>query len=352
MGALLKIDNFVEDKNVRDQYIDRTEVLEKVKSLSMLPDKKHMTVRAVADFYEVEYAVIGNMLTRYKKEFQTDGVHTLTSKDEAFNKLTKALPSKQFVVKLLPKRAVLRIGMLLRDSEVAVKVRDYLLKVEEISTVEQKRGVWTDADLITLNEIMKDEINKGNSKWGAIRTAAKVIKKNPHAIYQKYQNIKKKHGTLEKFIEENNLIYLNAQSKEVHEEISLVTESLVNEEQQNVVVGTFQTKMNKMLNDMKNISDLESTINELKLEVRDLKHQLEIKELELSANAEIITKKGKVISKYKKEKLALEASIKAIRKIVLNGARVSSAERQNALESETLGRKYTQEKSGIVELKS
>ncbi|MEK4427790.1 hypothetical protein MHB54_00875 [Paenibacillus sp. FSL M7-0802] len=352
MGALLKTDNFVEDKNVRDQYIDRTEVLEKVKSLSMLPDKKHMTVRAVADFYEVEYAVIGNMFTRYKKEFQTDGVHTLTSKDEAFNKLTKALPSKQFVVKLLPKRAVLRIGMLLRDSEVAVKVRDYLLKVEETSTIDQKRGVWTDADLITLNEIMKDETNKGNSKWGAIRKAAKVIKKNPHAIYQKYKNVNKKHGTLEKYIEGNNLIYLNKQSKESQEEVLLVTKSTAHEEQQqNIVVGTFQTKMNKMLNDMKNISDLESTIHDLKLEVRDLKHQLEIKEMELSANTESITKKDKMISKYKKEKLTLEASIKAIRKIVLNGVKVNSSEVQDTLESEASGRKFTQDKSGLIQLK-
>ncbi|MGV6935973.1 hypothetical protein ACWA2B_10705 [Paenibacillus sp. CMM36] len=233
----------------------------------------------------------------------------------------------------------------------AVKVRDYLLKVEEISTVEQKRGVWTDADLITLNEIMKDEINKGNSKWGAIRTAAKVINKNPHAIYQKHQSVTKKHGTLENYIEENNLIYLNKQSKEVHEEKSLITEPAANEGHQNVVVGTFQTKMNKMLNDMKNISDLESTINELKLEVRDLKHHLEIKELELSANAESITKKDKIISKYKKEKIALEASIKAIRKIVLNGVKVGSIEGQETLESETLGRKYTKDKNGLIELK-
>jgi hypothetical protein len=36
-----------------------------------------MTIRMVADFYEVDYAVLGNLLTRYKKEFEIDGVHTI-----------------------------------------------------------------------------------------------------------------------------------------------------------------------------------------------------------------------------------------------------------------------------------
>lgn len=75
------------------------------------------------------------MLNRHKKEFEDDGVHTLSSKDDAFRMMRKALPSKQFVVKLLTRRAGLRIGMLLRDSEVAAKVRTYLLNVEENAIV-------------------------------------------------------------------------------------------------------------------------------------------------------------------------------------------------------------------------
>ncbi|MGG1671595.1 hypothetical protein ACIFOE_13255 [Paenibacillus sp. NRS-1783] len=348
MGALLKLDDFVDNQITRDKYIDRTEVLEKVKSLSMLPDNKHMTVRATADFYEVEYKAIASILTRHKKELEHDGVSTITSKDEAFCKLKKALPDKQFVVKLLPKKAILRIGMLLRDSEVAVKVRNYLLKIEETSTEEQRGVAWNDADVLTLNRIFNEERSKGNSKMESIRIAAKAIKKNPHAVYQKYRNVTKKHGSLENYIATNNSVYFNKQSEEIYK--TEIQENNKREETP-IVVGAFQAKINRMIDNLKNVNDLEATVSQLKLELSNMKHQLEIKVLELEAKAVEVTKKDRIISKLKKDKLALDASVKAIRKIVLNGVKVNNTEETNSSEVEIMGRTYTRDKNGMIELK-
>lgn len=67
-------------KELREQYIDRVDVLEKVKSLIMLPDIELMTVAQVADFYEVDLDTIKRVYQRNKNEIDEDGVVNLTSK--------------------------------------------------------------------------------------------------------------------------------------------------------------------------------------------------------------------------------------------------------------------------------
>lgn len=143
-------------KELREQYIDRVDVLEKVKSLIMLPDVELMTVAQVADFYEVELDTIKRVYQRSKTEIDEDGVVNLTSKllkeqvvpldiinrtkayaEVEFNDGTKLiLPNRG--LKGFPKRAVLRIGMLLRDSKVAKEVRTQLLNTFEEAPVEAK----------------------------------------------------------------------------------------------------------------------------------------------------------------------------------------------------------------------
>ncbi|MGR6760391.1 MULTISPECIES: hypothetical protein [Paenibacillus] len=348
MGALLKLnaDNFVEDKNVRDQYINKTEVLQKVKLLSLLPDNQHMTVKAVAEYYEVEYQTIINVLNRHKSEFEKDGVKTINNKDEGYFKVKEALSAGQFIVKLVPRKAILRVGMLLRDSKIAIKIRDYLLRIEETSTEDHKRGVWTDNDIVTLNEIVNNEISKGNSKWGAIRIAAKTFNKNPQAVYQKFQYISKRHGSLENYININNLVYFDKKSEE------LLQAEIQENNHPDILGNNLNAEMSRFLESLNNTKELESKINQLKLETRDMKHKLEIKDLELEAKTTEVAKKDKIISKLKKDKLALEVSIKAIRKIVLNGVKASNNEETGITEAKTVGHTYTRDKGGMIELKN
>ena len=146
----------IEQKDLRQQYIDRIDVLEKVKALVMLTDVELMTVAQIADFYEVDIEAIQKTYQRNKIEITEDGVVNLNAKfvtghnvqlrnrtqmngkcEIEFNDGTKViLPNRG--TKAFSKRAILRIGMLLRDSEVAKEVRTQLLNTFENAPDELK----------------------------------------------------------------------------------------------------------------------------------------------------------------------------------------------------------------------
>lgn len=58
---------------MREQYIDRIEVLDKVKALMMLPDIQLATTEQVANFYEVDSKSILMILNRHSDELNSDG---------------------------------------------------------------------------------------------------------------------------------------------------------------------------------------------------------------------------------------------------------------------------------------
>ena len=149
---------FTEKKSVqlRNEYIGRTEVLDKVKKLFLIPELEVMTVKQVAEFYEVEVGVIKKCYQRNRVEIDDDGTIDITAKFlkgqnvplrnieqvngkchiETENGIKLVLPNRG--IKAFSKRAILRIGMLLRDSEVAKEVRTQLLNTFENSTNEVK----------------------------------------------------------------------------------------------------------------------------------------------------------------------------------------------------------------------
>lgn len=125
----------------RDALAARTDVLDKVAVLRTLPDNMHCTTPMVAEFYEVDVTVIRQVVSRNQDEFNCDGYETVTRADVS-DKLSLTwseleFPAKAHTAALFPRRAILRLGMLLRDSLVARRVRDYLLNVEEASPVRE-----------------------------------------------------------------------------------------------------------------------------------------------------------------------------------------------------------------------
>lgn len=62
------------EKELRNQYIGRVEVLEKVKELFLIPELEVMTVKQVAEFYEVDPHTITVCYQRNKVEVDEDGV--------------------------------------------------------------------------------------------------------------------------------------------------------------------------------------------------------------------------------------------------------------------------------------
>lgn len=138
----------VENKEAREKYITRTEVLDRVKELLLMPKLEMMTTQQVADYYEVDFGVIKKCYQRNKDEIEADGMRMVTPHAEELKgqivplEKTKAYQVFQLSddvsikipnrgIYMFPKRAILRIGMLLRDSAIAQEVRTQLLNTVE-----------------------------------------------------------------------------------------------------------------------------------------------------------------------------------------------------------------------------
>ncbi len=120
----------------RDRLAVNTGVLDKVGVLRMLPDNFNATTAMVAEFYEVPRETILTIVKRNRDELDDDGFEVV-ARSEVTSKLNVTpdelgMPRTAPSLSLFPRRAVLRVGMLLRDSAPARKVRDYLLDSESV----------------------------------------------------------------------------------------------------------------------------------------------------------------------------------------------------------------------------
>ncbi|GFG72721.1 phage antirepressor KilAC domain-containing protein [Mycobacterium botniense] len=158
----------------RDRLASRTDVLDKVGVLRTLPDDMHVTTDMVAAFYEVPAKTIQTVVLRNRDELDDDGLKVIgrAEFEETFNmKVTSSASS----FTLYPRRAVLRIGMLLRGSEVARKVRDYLINTEQAARDVDPRHVaamLTRADLARM--VLEAEAER-EAMAAALESAAPAI---------------------------------------------------------------------------------------------------------------------------------------------------------------------------------
>ncbi|MFF3820472.1 restriction endonuclease [Streptomyces bluensis] len=129
----------LESKALRSSVLDHTEVLDKVKALSLLPDGMHVTTAMVATYFEVAERAINSLLQRHRAELETNGLRVLRGAElqefKSFNlKLyPESYPQPRSSMALWPRRTVLNVAMLLRDSDVARQVRTYLLDMEYLA---------------------------------------------------------------------------------------------------------------------------------------------------------------------------------------------------------------------------
>lgn len=139
---------FVENKGTRDEFISRVDVLDRVGDLILLPNTEYATTEQVADYYGVSTETINTITLRNKEELESDGyslksksdvISFLNVQDEHLNQ-SRGKSTVSFVdgkeltipnrgLRLFTKRSILRVGMLLTDSEVAKEVRTMLLNV-------------------------------------------------------------------------------------------------------------------------------------------------------------------------------------------------------------------------------
>lgn len=149
-------DNVISDRNMRDKCVGHYEVLERVKSLLLLPGTELVSIEQVADYYEVTPEWIKELYGNNRDEIDSDGTEMLprnfyngsklkpTSVDKKQTFVTYTFENGQIVtinnrgLKAFSRRAVLRIGMLLQQSNIATRVRTALLDIEEKSSDEVK----------------------------------------------------------------------------------------------------------------------------------------------------------------------------------------------------------------------
>lgn len=198
----MKETQFIDDKILRDKSVEHYEVLEKVKELLLIPNAKWATQKQVAEYYEVGEKAIETIYSRHKDELESDGV-SLKSYKEFLNIQNEGLEISYVVgktiftfangneltvpnrgLKVFPRRAILRVGMLLRDSEVAKEVRTQLLNIEENTSTEIKTEDIEEEQKLMLSVGMA--VASGDANAVAIASANLVAFKNRHI--EKLQN--------------------------------------------------------------------------------------------------------------------------------------------------------------------
>lgn len=193
---------FIDDKVLRDKSVEHYEVLEKVKELLLIPNTKWATQKQVAEYYEVGEKAIETIYSRHRDELESDGV-SLKNYKEFLNIQNEGLEISYVVgktififangneltvpnrgLKVFPRRAILRVGMLLRDSEVAKEVRTQLLNIEEKTSTEIKTEDIEEEQKLMLSVGMA--VASGDASAVAIASANLVAFKNRHI--EKLQN--------------------------------------------------------------------------------------------------------------------------------------------------------------------
>lgn len=123
----------LESKTLRDSALDQTEALDRVKALSLLPDGMHVTTAMVATYFAVGTKAIESLVVDHREELEASGYRVLTGTELTSFKEVSGIQSRSRALALYPRRVVLNIAMLLRDSEVARQVRKYLLDMEYLA---------------------------------------------------------------------------------------------------------------------------------------------------------------------------------------------------------------------------
>lgn len=202
---------FIDDRTLRDNAVGNYEVLEKVKKLLLIPELEVMTTEQVADYYEVDYDAVKKVYQRNTDELESDGMHIekmetfLKGQNVSFQKernkailtydngITFSVTNRG--LKVFPRRAILRVGMLLRDSVIAKEVRTQLLNIEEKSSDGVKVQDINEEQSLMLAVGMA--VASGDVNAVAVATTNLIAFKNRHIEKLKNDNKALAEGILE-----------------------------------------------------------------------------------------------------------------------------------------------------------
>ncbi|WP_052681864.1 hypothetical protein [Saccharothrix sp. ST-888] len=123
----------LESRTMRGSLVDRTEALDRVRALGLLPDGLHATRSMVAAYFDVDEEAVRTLVRRHREELAGNGMALLKGAGLrgflGVNMTPRKPPGRGLLV--FPRRAVLNVAMLLRDSEVARQVRRHLFDLAQ-----------------------------------------------------------------------------------------------------------------------------------------------------------------------------------------------------------------------------
>lgn len=166
---------FIESKTARQEQICKTSILDMMKPpVPMLTKDGRSTIKLVTGWYEVNEATIKSILQRNEEEFSVDGIEVIRGKaikaleiiecQDASNPRGQMQDASNLKyspsITLLPKQAILRIGMLLTESQRATQVRDLLIAGEKQLSYRKKTKAMREAE-----------------KWQAQREGGKIVRR-------------------------------------------------------------------------------------------------------------------------------------------------------------------------------
>jgi hypothetical protein len=201
----------LESKELRNEFINRTEILEKVKSLLLIPQTDIATIHQVSEYFETDVETIQKVYQRNKEELDEDGVYVKSNKEflNGLNVQLETSKGKSIIsyddgikieipnrgLKVFPRRAILRIGMLLRDSIIAKEIRTQILNIEEKTSNEIKLQDITEEQKLMLEVGMA--FASGNATALMIATTNMMAFKNRHITKLELSNKALANGILE-----------------------------------------------------------------------------------------------------------------------------------------------------------
>ena len=163
----------VESKTMREEMVGKVsnervdEIFNKVKGLVLLQDDTNITVEMASRYFEVDKETVKKSIQRHNDELIEDGLKILKGQElKDFKDLISggdimSLPSEikqSSILTILPRRAILRLGMLLQDSIIAKQVRTYLLDVEGNTKTEDKLIALTQ-DSNNIVSLLNDKVD-------------------------------------------------------------------------------------------------------------------------------------------------------------------------------------------------
>lgn len=150
----------VESQTARSSLLTQTDVLDRVKKLTTLPGDMHVSLEMAASYFDVPKQTISSVVHDHRTEFEKCGMRVLSGEELNSLKESCYVGKRARSLTVLSRRALLLVGMFLRDSDVAKQVRTYLLDVESAENADSDSRTailrWVAANTKVICDVVQD----------------------------------------------------------------------------------------------------------------------------------------------------------------------------------------------------